>query len=202
LPNRARCSVTPSSPPRAGPTAAPRGRREHRGLQLSHTAARRPAATGPSARYPPGYPAEAPRPPTKRAADTLAAASDEARAILEEVGFFQAIRVALIKSVSGEGKKSAAERELAIQQLVSRAVVSTEIVDIMKAAGLEGPDICFLSDEFLAEVRENGQTGPGHRGAEEAGQRHGEGTIPAQRHLRVYPESYDDLTELSDHHPD
>ncbi len=84
----------------------------------------------------------------------LAAASDEARAIREEVGFFQAIRAALIKSVPGDGKKSTAERELAIQQIVSRAVVSTEIVDIMKAAGLESPDISILSDEFLAEVRE------------------------------------------------
>ena len=37
---------------------------------------------------------------------------------------------------------------------MSRAVVSTEIVDIMKAAGLECPDISILSDDFLAEVRE------------------------------------------------
>jgi type I restriction enzyme R subunit len=84
----------------------------------------------------------------------LAAASEEARAIREEVGFFQAIRAALVKSIPGDGKKSSAERELAIQQLVSRAVVSTEIVDIMKAAGLESPDISILSDEFLAEVRD------------------------------------------------
>jgi type I restriction enzyme, R subunit len=84
----------------------------------------------------------------------LAAASDAARAIREEVGFFQAIRAALVKSVPGDGKKSTAERELAIQQIVSRAVVSTEIVDIMKAAGLENPDISILSDDFLAEVRE------------------------------------------------
>jgi Domain of unknown function (DUF3387) len=33
-------------------------------------------------------------------------------------------------------------------------MVSTEIVDIMKAAGLESPDISILSDEFLAEVRD------------------------------------------------
>jgi type I restriction enzyme, R subunit len=85
----------------------------------------------------------------------LAAATEEALAIREEVGFFQAIRAALIKSVPGDGKKSSAERELAIQQLVSRAVVSTEIVDIMKAAGLESPDISILSDEFLAEVRDS-----------------------------------------------
>ncbi len=85
----------------------------------------------------------------------LAAASDEARAIRDEVGFFQAVRAALIKSVPGDGKKSAADRELAIQQLVSRAVVSTEIVDIMKAAGFESPDISILSDAFLAEVRDS-----------------------------------------------
>jgi len=84
----------------------------------------------------------------------LAGASDAAKTIRDEVGFFEAIRAALIKSVPGEGKKTAAERELAIQQIVSRAVVSTEIIDIMKAAGLETPDISILSDEFLAEVRE------------------------------------------------
>ncbi len=84
----------------------------------------------------------------------LASASDEALTIRDEVGFFQAIRAALLKSAPGEGKKTAAERELAIQQIVSRAVVSTEIVDIMQAAGLDRPDISVLSDEFLAEVRE------------------------------------------------
>lgn len=85
----------------------------------------------------------------------LAAASDEARAIRDEVGFFQAIRAALIKSLPADGRRSAADRELAIQQLVSRAVVSTEIVDIMKAAGITTPDISILSDAFLAEVRDN-----------------------------------------------
>jgi type I restriction enzyme R subunit len=84
----------------------------------------------------------------------LSAASDEAAAIRDEVAFFQAIRAALIKSTPGNGTKSAAQRELAIQQLVSRAVVSTEIVDIMKAAGLESPDISILSDEFLAEIQQ------------------------------------------------
>ena len=83
----------------------------------------------------------------------LAAASDAAREIRDEVGFFQAIRSALVKTTE-RGGKSSAERELAIQQIVSRAVVSTEIVDIMKAAGIESPDISILSDEFLAEVRE------------------------------------------------
>jgi type I restriction enzyme R subunit len=84
----------------------------------------------------------------------LAGASDAASTIRDEVGFFEAIRAALVKSVPGEGQKTAAERELAIQQIVSRAVVSTEIVDIMRAAGLDTPDISILSDEFLTEVRQ------------------------------------------------
>ena len=83
----------------------------------------------------------------------LAASSDEARRIREEVGFFQAVRAALVKSDSASGS-SAQERSLAIQQIVSRAVVSTEIVDILRAAGLKSPDISILSDEFLAEVQQ------------------------------------------------
>ena len=82
----------------------------------------------------------------------LAAASDEARDIRDEVGFFQTVRAALAKSAPGAGTSSA-ERDLAVQQIVSRAVVSTEIVDILKAAGLETPDISILSDDFLAEVQ-------------------------------------------------
>ena len=82
----------------------------------------------------------------------MTASSDEARAVREEVGFFQAIRAALVKSATGSGITGQA-RDLAIQQIVSRAVVSTEIVDILKAVGIKSPDISILSDEFLAEVQ-------------------------------------------------
>lgn len=83
----------------------------------------------------------------------LAAASDEARAIRDEVGFFQTIRAALTKSVKGRGVSSA-DKELAVQQILDRAVLSTEIVDILAAAGVSSPDISVLSDEFLAEVQQ------------------------------------------------
>jgi len=84
----------------------------------------------------------------------LAAASDEAQGIRDEVGLFQTIRAALAKTKSTLGAgRSSAERDLAVQQIVSYAVVSTEIVDILKAAGVETPDISILSDEFLAEVQ-------------------------------------------------
>jgi type I restriction enzyme R subunit len=86
----------------------------------------------------------------------MAAASDEAREIRDEVAFFQAVRATLIKTTASTGR-SAVDRELAIQQIVSRAVVSTEIVDITAAIGLDRPDISILSDEFLAEVRDMDQ---------------------------------------------
>ncbi|MCB1938007.1 MAG: type I restriction endonuclease subunit R [Rhodocyclaceae bacterium] len=83
----------------------------------------------------------------------LAASSDEARDIREEVGFFQAIRAALVKTAGGAGA-ARQDHALAIAQIVSRAVVSTEIVDILTAAGIQSPDISILSDEFLAEVQQ------------------------------------------------
>lgn len=83
----------------------------------------------------------------------LGAASDTAREIRDEVAFFQTIRAALVKTSDTGGKPTAA-REFAIQQIVNRAVVSTEIVDILAAAGLTTPDISILSEEFLAEVQQ------------------------------------------------
>lgn len=83
----------------------------------------------------------------------LASSSDEARAIREEVGFFQAIRAALAKTGTPSGM-TRQDRDLAVQQIVSRAVVSTEIVDILAAAGIKSPDISILSDEFLLEVQQ------------------------------------------------
>ena len=42
--------------------------------------------------------------------------------------------------------------DLAVRQIVSRAVASEGVMDIFAAAGLDKPDISVLSEEFLAEV--------------------------------------------------
>ncbi|MBZ0129547.1 MAG: type I restriction endonuclease subunit R [Rhodobacteraceae bacterium] len=81
----------------------------------------------------------------------LCAASDTARDVRDEIGFFQTVRAAMVKASDTSGR-SAADRELAIRQIVNDAVASTEIVDILSAAGLSSPDISILSDEFLAEI--------------------------------------------------
>ncbi|CEK11044.1 type I restriction endonuclease subunit R [Legionella hackeliae] len=99
----------------------------------------------------------------KRFADTALAMSkafslcctlDEARAVREEVAFMQAVKVILTKRDFTAKKRTNEERELAIRQIISSAVVSDEVVDIFDAVGLDKPNIGILDEEFLAEVRE------------------------------------------------
>jgi len=82
----------------------------------------------------------------------LAVPHEEALRIRDDVGFFQAVRAVLAKSGTDE-RKADEELDYAIRQIVSKAMVSDEVVDIFAAAGLKKPDISILSDEFLAEVR-------------------------------------------------
>ena len=78
---------------------------------------------------------------------------DSALEIRDEVGFFQEVRAVLAKSISEGGGKSPEELELAVRQIVSRAISSDKVIDIFDVAGLKKPDISILSDEFLAEVK-------------------------------------------------
>ena len=84
---------------------------------------------------------------------TLCCTLDEARAVREEVAFFQAVKVILTKRDITAQKKTDEARELAIRQIISSAVVSDEVVDIFDAVGLDKPNIGILDDAFLAEVR-------------------------------------------------
>ena len=82
----------------------------------------------------------------------LAVPHEEALRIRDDVGFFQAVRAALSKRAAGEARPEE-ELDLAVRQIISRAVASEGVMDIFAAAGLDRPDISVLSDEFLAEVR-------------------------------------------------
>ena len=76
----------------------------------------------------------------------------DALRIRDDVGFFQAIRSAIAKNTRMPGKPEE-ELDLAVRQIVSKAVSSDEIVDIFSTAGLKKPDISILSDEFLSEIQ-------------------------------------------------
>jgi len=82
----------------------------------------------------------------------LAVPHAEALRIRDDVAFFQAVRAALVKRAPGE-IRTEEELDLAVRQIVSRAVASEGVIDIFASAGLKKPDMSILSEEFLAEVR-------------------------------------------------
>ena len=98
----------------------------------------------------------------KRLADTVLAAGqafalcctlDEALVHRDELAFLQAVKAALTKHGGSDRKLADEQKEHALRQIISRAVVSDEVIDIFSAAGLKRPDIGVLSDEFLEDVR-------------------------------------------------
>ncbi|WMY09099.1 type I restriction endonuclease subunit R [Paraburkholderia phenoliruptrix] len=84
---------------------------------------------------------------------TLCCTLDAAKDVREEVAFMQAVKVILTKRELSDMKKTNDERELAIRQIISSAVVSEKVVDVFEAVGLEKPNIGILDEAFLAEVR-------------------------------------------------
>ena len=82
----------------------------------------------------------------------LSVPHEEALHIRDDVGFFQLVRSALSKRAAGETRPEE-DLDLAIRQIISRAVAPEGVMDIFAAAGLDKPDISVLSDEFLAEVQ-------------------------------------------------
>jgi type I restriction enzyme R subunit len=82
----------------------------------------------------------------------LAVPHPQALAVRDEVAFFQAVRVGVLKTTVTPGKAQE-DLDLAVRQIVSKAVAAAGVVDIFAAAGLKKPDVSILSDEFLEEVR-------------------------------------------------
>jgi type I restriction enzyme, R subunit len=98
----------------------------------------------------------------KRFADGVVAATkafalcctlEEAIAYRDELAFLQAVKAALVKNTGADKALTDEQKEHALRQIISRAVISAEVVDIFAAAGLKRPDIGVLSDDFLDDVR-------------------------------------------------
>ena len=72
------------------------------------------------------------------AAFALAVPHPETLRIRDDVGFFQAVRAALSKRAKGRerGARLEEELDLAVRQIISRAVASEGVMDIFAAAGL------------------------------------------------------------------
>lgn len=78
----------------------------------------------------------------------------KALAIRDDLSFFQAIKARISKLRESVKKRSDEEVETAIRQIISDALISTEVIDIFDVAGIEKPEISILSDEFLAELKD------------------------------------------------
>lgn len=93
----------------------------------------------------------------------LAAGDKRATAHAEEVAFFSAIRASLEKMGHGH-KKPGDHTDIALQQLINKAVASTEVVDILEAcgfdpAGHQRPLGCLLDRDTGHEAQESGGGG-------------------------------------------
>jgi type I restriction enzyme R subunit len=84
---------------------------------------------------------------------SIAIPHDQAMAKKDEVAFFQAVKSRLVKFDSSGSGRSNAEVETAIRQVIDKALVSEQVIDIFDAAGIKKPDISILSDDFLLEVK-------------------------------------------------
>jgi len=82
---------------------------------------------------------------------SLASTTDYARAVSDEIAFFKGVRVTIVK-ISPSGGQTLEEVDLALQQLVSDAIGSQGVVDVLEQAGITRPDISIFSDEFFAEI--------------------------------------------------
>ncbi|MCL2135439.1 MAG: type I restriction endonuclease subunit R [Candidatus Bathyarchaeota archaeon] len=83
---------------------------------------------------------------------TLSVPHEQALKIRDDVGFFQAIKAALIKNT--ETKQTLPqEYDSAIKQILSKAIVSDRVIDVFAAAGFKKPNINILDEEFLAEIK-------------------------------------------------
>ena len=83
----------------------------------------------------------------------IAIPHEKALEIKEEIAFFQAVKARLCKFDVSSSHKTDEEMETTIRQVVDKALVSEQVVDIFDAAGIKKPDISILSEEFLMELK-------------------------------------------------
>ncbi|HET6632755.1 MAG TPA: type I restriction endonuclease subunit R [Rhodanobacteraceae bacterium] len=87
-------------------------------------------------------------------AQALAGTRPQAMAAREEIAFFQAVRVCLIKLTRAGSGRSRLEKEAALRQLVAKGVLVEGVTDVFATLGLGSPDISLLDEHFLKQIRE------------------------------------------------
>lgn len=83
----------------------------------------------------------------------IAVPHEQAMDAKDEVSFFQAVKARLAKFDSTGTGKTDEETETTIRQVIDKALVSEQVIDVFDAAGIKRPDISILSDDFLMELK-------------------------------------------------
>ena len=83
----------------------------------------------------------------------IAIPHEQAMDVKDEVAFFQAVKARLAKFDGTGTGRTDEEIETAIRQVIDKALVSEQVIDVFDAAGIKKPDISILSEEFLLEVK-------------------------------------------------
>ncbi len=83
----------------------------------------------------------------------IAIPRQQALDVRDEVAFFQAVKSRLVKFEIIGSSKTDEEVETAIRQVIDKALVTEQVIDVFDAAGIKKPDISILSEEFLLEVK-------------------------------------------------
>lgn len=83
----------------------------------------------------------------------IAIPHEQAMDVKDEISFFQAVKSRLVKFDSTNTGKTNEEMETTIKQVIDKALVTEQVIDVFDAAGIKKPDISILSEEFLLEVK-------------------------------------------------
>lgn len=86
-------------------------------------------------------------------AQALAGTLPQAMVVREEIAFFQAVRVSLIKLTRAGSSMSHLEKEAALRQLVAKGVLVEGVNDIYRTLGMTRPDISLLDEQFLGQIQ-------------------------------------------------
>ena len=83
----------------------------------------------------------------------IAVPHEEAMDVKDEISFFQAVKARLVKFKVTSGGRTDEELETTIRQVIDKALVTEQVIDIFDASGIKKPDISVLDEEFLLEVQ-------------------------------------------------
>jgi type I restriction enzyme, R subunit len=89
----------------------------------------------------------------------LCATTFEAEAHNVEIGFYKVVRAGALKllmeppEVGPDSKKKKGPSEELINQLISDAIKSDQVIDVLDEMGIKRPELSILSEEFLEKIK-------------------------------------------------